>query len=165
MQQVRVLAEESEPRTRGQRSLQKRHSVDKASRMDLAANNLLNLANERLQPRFYHIVVIESPGVAGHTAIAMLVFKHRRGGCVVNGKRDQRLRVRRERKRVSIQLGSAGHVVHARGKTLLAPLMKCDVLAFERFDRCDAGDLEAKLPRRLFDLRYQFAHAGRLSTA
>jgi len=32
--------------------------------------------------------------------------------------------------------------------------VKCDVVAFERFDRCDAGEFEAKLPRSLFDLHY-----------
>jgi len=52
LQQVGVLAEESEPRARGQRSLQKRHCVDKASRMDLAASYLLDLANEGLSRGF-----------------------------------------------------------------------------------------------------------------
>src|SRR5262249_605122 len=75
LQQICVLAEESQPRTRRDGSLQKRNRVHKATSVNRTRGDLFDLSYKLLQARFHNVVVVESPGVARHAPVTMLVLK------------------------------------------------------------------------------------------
>jgi len=159
LNQVRVLTEEAKPGARGNGPLEQRHRIDKASRVNLAAGKRFDAAHKRVQPRLDDIVIIQSPRVTGHTAVPRFVVELRSFGIVIDGKRYQGSRSRHERARMSVQLGSASHVIHACGITRLAPVMKRRVITLKRLNRSDARHFESNLACRLFDLFDELAHS------
>jgi hypothetical protein len=161
LQQIRVLAEEPNARASRHGSLQEGGRVNKASSVDLAPGDYLDSPSELLEARFYDVVVVEPPGVPGDAAKATLVYECRGVGVVINSQRNQRPRVRSQPAWASVKLGFAGHVIHTRGEIGQSPLLKGDVVAFERLNGGDARDFEADLPRSAFDLCNKLAHEGK----
>ena len=134
LEEIGVLAKEAESRSRGNGSLEERHRVDKTSGVDLAPCEMFNSAGERLESRLYHVVIIESPRISSNATETMVVLELRRVDAVINGQGYQRLGIRHQRTRVTVEMGSPAHIVHIGGVTLLTPFVKRDLVAFERLD-------------------------------
>jgi hypothetical protein len=64
----------------------------------------------------------------------MFVLELTRVNAVINSQSYQRLGIRHQRARITVEMGSSCHIVHLRGMTVRTPVVKGVIVAFELLD-------------------------------